>query len=243
MSESGRMTVLAIGAHPSDPIACVGGTLAKHVQRGDRVVALGLTYGVQHLSDKLIGRDVADIKEIVRGLTTEASGMLGIDECQFLDFGDTPLVSSRERLLELARAIRQARPDIIVLAHNPQQTGDHGEAARMVELAPCWISHGVEATLPPLSVRRTYRCALELLYPLHQPVLSVPDTYVDVTDTLELKIKAYTEVFMRYSSADVQKVTTNLRAVHRYFGVTAGVECAEAFTSSPRTAATPYLEG
>jgi LmbE family N-acetylglucosaminyl deacetylase len=41
------MTVLAVGSHPSDIFPNIGGTVAKHVKRGDNVVLLTLTYGVE----------------------------------------------------------------------------------------------------------------------------------------------------------------------------------------------------
>jgi LmbE family N-acetylglucosaminyl deacetylase len=241
MSEGDGLTILGIGAHPSDAFANIGGTLANHVRRGDKVVILSLTYGLQHLSDKLIGRSVAEIKRLIEAQTAEASALLGISDSRILDFGDSPLVSTRERLLELGQIIREIRPDVVISAHHPQGGVDHGESARMVERAPSYISHGAETSTPPHAVKMLYHCMLDVLYPLNGPVLSVPDTYVDISDTLELKIRAYTEIFMRYSSVDARAHAAKIRAVHRYLGVAAGVEYAEPFAGSRPRAAVLYL--
>ena len=43
-----QLSLLFIGGHPKDVILYAGGTMALHVQRGDRVVALSPTYGLTH---------------------------------------------------------------------------------------------------------------------------------------------------------------------------------------------------
>jgi len=234
MSVGERLTVLGVGAHPSDTFANIGGTLANHARRGDRVVTLSLTYGVQHLSDKLIGRSVPEIKQIAREFTAEASDLMGFEEYRILDFGDSPLMSTEEKLLELGRVTREIRPDIIIDAHHPLSGVDHGESATMVERAPTYISHGAGTTAPKLGPTVTYQCVTDLIYAWSQPLSVAPAMYVDVTETIDLKVKAYTEIYMRYSSVDMRDQAKKIKTVHAYFGVGAGVEYAEPFVSSRR---------
>ncbi len=88
-------TVLAVGAHPSDPIANIGGTAVKHVDRGDRVVLLSLTDGVEVHTEKLVGESDDEIGRINRENATNAAKILGVDDYRFLDFGDEWLVCGR----------------------------------------------------------------------------------------------------------------------------------------------------
>ena len=145
MSTNEKMTVLVVAAHPSDPFANVGGTVAKHVKRGDDVTLITLTYGLEVHTEYLIGRTEKEIKSTVHQKAMEAAVILGVDDYRFLDYGDTPLVATRENLLELGEMIQDIRPDLLISAHYPfretQQGGDHGVAARMIETAPSWRCH------------------------------------------------------------------------------------------------------
>jgi N-acetylglucosamine malate deacetylase 1 len=243
VADAEKLTVLGIGAHPSDPFACTGGALAKHARRGDRVIVLSLTHGLQHLSDKLIGKSLDEIRGIVMDLTTEAAELMGIQEVRYLGWEDTPLRATRERILELGEAIREIRPDIVSDSHHPGYGYDHGEAARMVELAPSGLSHGDRTGRPPHHVKLMYHSGIDVMYPLLQPLRVLPDTYVDVTETIELKVKAYAEIFMRYSSVDKEKAARHLRSAHEFYGLACGADYAEPYYSIRPRPAVPYLGG
>jgi len=64
LSSDGKLTVLGVGAHPSDPFPLFGGTLTKHVKRGDGVILLALTYDVNVHTEKLVVKSVEEIKGI-----------------------------------------------------------------------------------------------------------------------------------------------------------------------------------
>ena len=106
MSTNEKMSVLVVAAHPSDPFANVGGTVAKHVKRGDDVTLITLTYGLEVHTEYLIGRTEKEIKSTVHQKAMEATAILGVDDYRFLDYGDTPLVATRENLLELGEEVR-----------------------------------------------------------------------------------------------------------------------------------------
>ena len=236
MSSSDKMTVLGISAHPSDPFPNMGGTLAKHVNRGDNVILLTLTYGVEVHTEKLIGKSLEEIKGIVQKCSIEAAKILGIDDYRFLDFGDSPLVCTREKLIELGEVIQEIRPDIIISAHCPfredQWGGDHGEAARMVEQAPSWRQH---AGKEPHHVKAIWFSATDYLS-LNHPVYTIPDTYVDITDTIEQKIQACIATWKPLTVRPPehwQGYAERVRAWWRHYGSAVGVEYAEVF-ESPR---------
>ena len=191
MSSGESMRVLAVGGHPSDIFPNIGGTVAKHVQRGDEVILLTLTRGVEVHTEKLLGKSEEEIKEIVREQGMAGAACLGVDDYRFMDLGDTPLVATRENLIELGETIQDIRPDIIICAHYPyHETGwgdDHGEAARMLELAPTWRRHfGKE----PHRAKTTWFSLHDHTVVLNHPMSRIPNVFVDISDVLDKKVDA-----------------------------------------------------
>ena len=234
MSDTEKMTILGIGAHPTDIFGLIGGTVAKHVKRGDNVILIFLTYDADLHTKDLIDN------------CAEAAIVLGVDDHRFLNFGESPLVSSREKLLELGEAIQDIRPDIIISAHYPvseDQAGgghgaDHSVVARMLEQAPSWRRH---AGKEPHRAKAIYYCAIDALFPLRHPVNTVPDAYVDITDTMEQKLQATAKAWEASASFDFDAYAETARTMHRFFGASVGVEYAEPFVSPRRQRAVDYL--
>ena len=214
----GKMKVMVVGAHPSDPFANIGGTVAKHVKRGDDVTLVTLTYGLE-------------IRSTVKQKAMEAAAIVGVEDFRFLDFGDTPLVATRENLLDLGELIQDVRPDVLISAHYPfretQQGGDHGTAGRMVETAPSWRYHNGKEPHRPRSIWFPYS---DNLLALNHPLYRVPDTYVDISDTLDLKVEACVTTWNLppEKHADMDELFRRMAAEH---GRAAGIQYAEPFES------------
>ena len=233
MSSGDKMTVLAVGGHASDIFPNIGGTVAKHVRRGDNVVLLTLTYGVEVHTEKHVGKSVQEIKDIVWKQSMEAAKVLGVEDYRFLDFGDTPLVSTREKLIELGETIQDVRPDIIISAHYPYREtgwgGDHGEAARMLEVAPSWRQHqGKHAGEERHHTKAIWFSMHDHTTSLNHPVYQVPNVYVDITDTIEQKIEACRATWAT-ATDDLDGLDGLFRKVNGSCGFAAGVEYAECF--------------
>jgi LmbE family N-acetylglucosaminyl deacetylase len=223
------MTVLAVGGHPSDIFPNIGGTVAKHVKWGDDVVLLTLTYGVEVHTEMLLGKSGAEIKEIVRKQSIDAAKILGVDDYRFLDFGDTPLVSTREKLIELGETIQDIRPDIIISAHYPYREtgwgGDHGVAARMLEAAPSWRQHFGKV---PHHTKAIWFSTHDHTTSLNHPAYQIPNVYVDITDTIEEKIQACITTWALPEERH-EEIYRLFRQVAAQRGLAAGVEYAEPF--------------
>lgn len=230
MSTNTKMNVLVIGAHPSDPFANMGGTVANHVNRGDTVTLMTLTYGLEVHTEYLIGKPEQEIRQTVKQKAIEAANIVGVEDYRFLDLGDSPLVATRDNLLELGESIQDIRPDIIISAHYPfretQQGGDHGEAARMVERAPSGRYH---AGKKPHKPKEIWFNATELTAFTSQ-VINVPDTFVDITDTIEQKIRACIATWNLPPDGH-DKIDGLFRTMAREYGRAAGIEYAEVFES------------
>ena len=110
---------LAVGAHPDDIEFGAGGTLAKWAAAGCVVHHLVCTDGSKGTWDPsadtaaLVTRRQDEQREAARRLAGQRTG-----EAIFLGRVDGELENDEPTRLEVARAIRQLRPDV-VLAHDP----------------------------------------------------------------------------------------------------------------------------
>lgn len=234
MAKEGRQKILVVGAHPSDPFANVGGTIAKHVKRGDEVALVTLTYGVEVHTDYLIGRPESEIKRTVYEKSMEAAALLGVSDYRFLDFGDTPLMATRDNLIELGEAIQDSQPDVVISAHIPLREtglgGDHGEAGRMVERAPSWRQHFGKKPHRPKAIY----FSITDIATVNHPIYRIPDTFVDITDTIDQKIEACM-ISWNLPPEDLPRIDNVFRGMGGEHGRSVGVKFAEPFES-------PWLE-
>ena len=230
MIDGGKLKVLVVGAHPSDPFANVGGTIAKHVNRGDDVTLLTLTYGVEVHTEYLIGKPESEIKKKVHEKAMEAAAVVGVGDYRFLDFGDTPLVATRDNLLELGETIQDVQADIVISAHVPLREtglgGDHGEAGRMVERAPSWRHHfGKKAHRP-----KAIYFSITDIATVNHPIYRIPDTFVDITDTIDQKIQACMTSW-NLPPEELPRIDNVFRGMSGEHGRSVGVKYAEPFES------------
>ena len=175
MAHEENMKILVVGAHPSDPFPASAGTVIHHVDRGDDVILMTLTYGEEVHTEHHLGKTRKELRKVLRENAEKAAAVLGVDDYRFLDFGDTPLVATRDNILELGETIQDIRPDMIICAHYPfretHHGADHGEAARMLERAASWRVHsGKEAHRTKAIWFSTNEQSME--HPVYRP----PDT-------------------------------------------------------------------
>jgi LmbE family N-acetylglucosaminyl deacetylase len=178
---------LVVGAHPDDPEFGTGGTMLKWIRDGWRVVYVICTNGDKGSSDpEMTSEQLARIRE---GEQKEAAKTLGISEVEFLGYPDGGLEDTPEFRGRLVRLIRKYRPDI-VLTHDPYRRYMGHRDHRIAGMAT------MDAVFP--------YSRDSLFYPEHkaeglQPhkVMEVhlfgaedPDTFVDISDVFEIKMKA-----------------------------------------------------
>lgn len=104
---------LVVMAHPDDLEWFVGGTVAAWTAAGARVTALLATSGQHGAQDEV--STPAEIAATREREQRDAAAVLGIGDVQFLHEPDGELQPTLDLRLRLARAIRQARPDVVVL--------------------------------------------------------------------------------------------------------------------------------
>src|SRR5437588_2538904 len=191
---------MVIGAHPDDDDFATAGTSALWAKQGKKIVWVVMTDGAE-------GSEVPSLIDTELMLTREqeqrmACEVLGVQAVEFLRFPDGHLTNSEAARKAIVRLIRKYRPRV-VLTHDPTQ---HVFAPDPDEKPDdtAYLNHPdhratgnivLDAIFPAVGNPRSYR---ELLaeglppYQVHELYLfhsSGENTYVDVSETIELKAK------------------------------------------------------
>jgi len=191
-------SVMSIHAHPDDQEFTVGGTLAKWARAGSTIVSVCITsgnagsneYTPPHMTRALL----APIREAEQ---RNACRVLGIAEVIFLGYEDGILEPTIALRRDLTRLIRRHRPDAVMCGDPTVRFygktylnhPDHRAAADVT----------LDAVFPSAETRLIFPELLdEGLEPHHVKTVFVhgasrPDTFIDITETLETKIAALRE--------------------------------------------------
>jgi LmbE family N-acetylglucosaminyl deacetylase len=232
-----QSVIMLVGAHPDDEIHAAG-AIINHTARGHRAVIVTMTRGG-------MGHMTMPTEELKRVRTRESRAcakLLGA-ESLMLDYEDSALPHSREAALELARLYRQYRP-VCVLTHSPDDRHpDHRNAHHNA------IDAFYLASLPLLDLGHPYHDVRQILLFGGRE----PDLYVDISQVMEIKIRAAAKhksqfeswlvqhnagVDRKYSMRDAYEF---IRRRSEVWGFQCGVEYAEAFTSHFKSAPAPRL--
>ena len=144
-----NLNVLAVACHPADAFDAVGGTLAKHADRGDRVTVAILTHGVKSHNWALMAQEQEreapvtedEVKagiEVKENEIKEGLAILGIEDARFLKYDDAFLQVSERIVLKLADLVREVRPHIVITHCPIEQSGvadQHALCGQMTLLA------------------------------------------------------------------------------------------------------------
>lgn len=159
LSDTSRVRVLAVGAHPDDPEIACGGTLARHRDEGHKIMLLALSSG------EAGGEVVVRTQEAVA-----AAEMLGA-ELRIHDFPDTELVANRRLIGALEAAIEDFRPTHLYTHGNADTHQDH----RIIHSASLVAGRKVANVLCYQSPSSTVSFA--------------PNLYTDIGSTLQAKLE------------------------------------------------------
>ena len=167
--------VLVIAAHPDDELLGCGGTIALHSKAGDHVTAViacegeSLRYGSEGVDQ------ITHIKSAAR--------TLGIDDTRLLGFPDQKLdtITLTEIIGPLEKIVREVRPKIVYCQHGGDVNRDHQLLFKAL----------LVATRPTEQyVQSIYAFDTASSTEWAHPRAFVPDTWVDISETLPLKLEA-----------------------------------------------------
>lgn len=168
--------VLVIAAHPDDELLGCGGTVALHSRRGDHVEAIIAAEG----ESLRYGRDAVG----QASHTDAASRLLGISQVHRLGFDDQRLdtVTLTEVIGGIERVVREFRPSIVYT----QWGGDVNRDHQLLFEAMLVATRPTEESVASIYAFDT-ASSTEWAYPRS----FVPDTWVDISSTLDAKIEAF----------------------------------------------------
>jgi LmbE family N-acetylglucosaminyl deacetylase len=189
---------MSIHAHPDDQEFTVAGTLAKWAQAGSRVVTVCITSGGagsnEHTPPGMTRAELARLREEEQ---RHACAVLGVAEVVFLGYEDGMLEPSIALRRELTRLVRRRRPEAVVCGDPTvrfygstyMNHPDHRAAADVA----------LDAVFPSSETRLIFPELLdEGLEPHHVRTVFIhgaerPDVFIDITSTLDVKVKALRE--------------------------------------------------
>ena len=217
---------MVLFAHPDDAEYMCGGTVARWTKEGTEVHYVCVTDGSAGSNEPGLTRE--QISAVRKPEQSAAADVLGVRTVTFLDYPDSRLEVSWDVRRDVTREVRRLRPEVIV-APDPSRLWsgsgyiNHWDHRVVGEVALC-------AVMPDAPTRPQFPELLdEGLEPYEVPHLwlsaAEPDTYVDITKTIDTKLAA----LACHQSQHGEASSPWVRDRARQFGEEAGVEYAEAF--------------
>ena len=174
MSDSTKLDILAIAAHPDDIEITCGGFMIKMSTIGRKTGALDLTAGeMGTFGDQTDRADEA----------AAASEIMGLAWRYNLGLPDSAVEFNQENKLKIAQVIRQTQPELVVLPHWEQRHPDHAACSRL-GFDACFLAglRKIDLEGEPFRPRKIIYASYFRNYD--------HSFMVDITDSFETKCKA-----------------------------------------------------
>jgi LmbE family N-acetylglucosaminyl deacetylase len=167
--------VLVIAAHPDDELLGCGGTVALHVKAGDAVTAVIACEG----ESLRYGPDGVGQAEH----TQRAAAALGVTDVRRLGFADQRLdtVTLTDIIGPLEQVVREVQPEVVYCQYGGDVNRDHEILFKALLVATRPTEHAIQAVYAFDTASST-----EWAFPRS----FAPDTWVDISKTLEQKLAA-----------------------------------------------------
>jgi LmbE family N-acetylglucosaminyl deacetylase len=221
---TGRLCILAIGAHAGDMEITAGGLIAKYAERGDRVV---LVHALRP-SGAWARPPNLTVEEYSAQRTKQAFEVgeaLGVEKVIFLGYKEGIPVDHEEMRLEICDLVRELRPDLVLTHWKGSYHSDHIMTHLNVTEGLAYAqSDSVRRKESPHKVRAVF-------HPENweDPQGFVPEAYVDTSRTFKRCIEAismYDFTSGKYSGFNYIDYYSSLSRIR---GMEAKFDRAEAF--------------
>lgn len=215
---------MVVVAHPDDMEFSSAGTVAKFIREGREVVLVQCTSGDKGTARRdITSAELAALREEEE---REACRRLGVQHIEFLRLGDGELMPDIDFREKIVRQIRKYRPDIVI-THDPFRPYALHPDHRAVGITtvdsvyptardPLYFPEHLAEGLEPHKVAELWLFGAEY-----------PDTYIDISDTLEAKIHALRAHISQVGEAKDLEERVRQRAAE--VGEPQGIPLAEAF--------------
>ena len=166
---------MVIAAHPDDELLGCGGTVAMHARAGDSVTSVIVCEGESlRYGPNGVGQGEH---------TRRAAAVLGVADVRTLGFADQRLdtLSLLDIIQPLERIVREVQPQIVYCQYGGDANLDHAIVFKALLVATRPVEPWIEAVYAFDTASST-----EWGYPR----TFIPDTWVEITETLDQKIAA-----------------------------------------------------
>ncbi len=210
------MNVLAIGCHPDDLEINAGGTLAKCAKRGDKITMVTLANG--SAGHKVLSKEeIVKVRFVEATLSAKEIGAdyycLGLDDCFVRRDYD-------EGVRKVSDIIRKVKPDFIITHGEHEYMEDHSVTSRIVFDATMAATVYHYPSEYPAFEKYTPIFYMENTMMIN----SFPEIFVDITDTIDTKIKMYSHHKSQIEWLKVHDDYDMIEAV-KSFNRTRGLQC------------------
>jgi N-acetylglucosamine malate deacetylase 1 len=219
-------TIAVIASHPDDELLGLGGTVAKHVQEGDKVYCLILGEGITSRTEKREYADTNTMKDL-HSHVYDAAKILGFSLVELAKLPDNRFDSVD--LLYIIKIVEQFiekyKPEIVYTHFQGDLNIDHQRTHQAVLTATRPIAgqpHTVKelyAFETPSATEWNFSAATHF----------TPNVFVDVTETLQLKLDAMACYLTESRDYPHPRSLEALRIIAARWGTVCGCKYAEAF--------------
>ncbi len=217
--------ILVVAAHPDDEVLGCFGTVARLIQEGYEAYTLILGEGKTSRDEERIVENKKEEIEILNTEIVKANEAIGIKKIFVENFPDNRFDSVD--LLDIVKVVSKVKdeikPDIIFTHYEHDLNIDHQRTYKAV----------LTATRPMQNecVKEIYSFEILSSTEWNYPISFSPDTYYDIGNTLDLKIKAMTEYKSEFCEYPHPRSLEGIELNAKYQGMRVGKKAVEAFKS------------
>jgi len=217
--------ILIVASHPDDEVLGCFGTVARLIKEGYEAYTLILGEGKTGRDDK---RDIESKKEeieILNGEIEKANSLIGVKKVFVESFPDNRFDSVD--LLDIIKIIskvkEEIKPDIIFTHYENDLNIDHQITYKAV----------ITATRPmeDETVKEIYSFEILSSTEWNYPLSFSPDTYFDISSTIDLKLKAMNQYGSELCLYPHPRSLEGIELNAKYHGMRIGKRFVEAFKS------------
>ncbi len=213
--------VFFIAVHPDDETLGCGGTILRYKDSGFEIYWLIVTCA--HEKDGFPKQSIENMKHQV----SEVFITYGFDKTFELKFPTTLLdtIPIRKIIESVDSILQEIKPDIVYLPNKSDVHTDHGIVFNAVwSCVKSFRSPFVKEVFAYETVSET-----EFSAPLPSCAGFIPNTFCDITDYFEKKLKIMQIYKSELKSHPFPRSEENIKALATFRGATIGVKYAEAF--------------
>ena len=223
--------IMVIMAHPDDAEIQCGGSVARFVRAGKKVVYVLCTSGNRGTADRRVSAEQLAARR--ESEQRAAAAVLGVQDVIFLRHNDGDLAYERETLRrEVVACLRQHRPDVVFT---------HDAFAGIARREICYL-HPDHRAVGEVVLESAFFCAPgPLFYPeqiakgltphkvsaVCLAMSDCPDAFVDIAETFETKVAAIAQHASQWGQHS--DLAGFFRQIAEELGQAGGVPLAEAF--------------